>query len=314
MSALRLRERLASSRFFQGEKATAGPILLNQRRVFILPNRRGWGLALVLLIQLLAATNYSNNLAFVLSFLMVSIALLGILYGFRNLAGLEVGAVRGDPVFSGEAAAFEICLSNSGRFPRIAVCIETADDEHRMTDVLPFTNAGVRLHVPAKHRGWQQLPTVTLSSTFPLGLFRTWSPLNLSARVLVYPRPAQPGMPFPEQPGRAGALRTDADDFRGFQSYQPGDPLRRIHWKGVAKGQGVHVKEYEDGRNSELLLDFVRTPGPTEARLSQLCRWILEAEQSGLSYGLRLPHLAIASSMGPAHRRRCLEALALFPS
>lgn len=314
MAALRLRERLSWSRFFRGEKAVEGPILLDQRRVFILPNRRGWGMALVLVIQLLAATNYSNNLAFFLSFLMVSIALLGILYGFRNLAGMQVGAGRSEPVFAGERAAFELYLDNPGRFPRIAVRIDIAGGIPMAVDVLPLTNTRVRLEVATEHRGWLQLPTVTLSSTFPLGLFRTWSPVNLSTRTLVYPRPASPGMPFPEHPGTSGVLRTDADDFRGFQSYQPGDPLRRIHWKGVAKGQGVHVKEYEDGRNSELLLDFALTPGPPEARLSQLCRWILDAEQSGVSYGLRLPHLIIPSAIGITHQRRCLEALALFPS
>lgn len=66
--------------------------------------------------------------------------------------------------------------------------------------------------------------------------------------------------------------------------------------------------------NSELLLDFALTPGQPEARLSQLCRWILDAEQSGVSYGLRLPHLIIPTAIGITHQRRCLEALALFPS
>ena len=37
----------------------------------------------------------------------------------------------------------------------------------------------------------------------------------------------------------------------------------------------------------------------------------LMADQQGLSYGLRLPALAVAPSSGEAHRRACLEALAL---
>lgn len=310
----RLRERLAQSRFFRGEEAVDGPIRLNQRRVFILPNRRGWGLALLLLIQLLTATNYSNNLAFILSFLLISIALLGILYGFRNLAGLELSAGRSDPVFAGDVASFELYLNNPGRIPRVSLEVESVGGPHFMTDVPPLTNARLSLEVPAQRRGWLVLPTITLSSTFPLGLFRTWSPNNLRSRTLIYPRPAKQGKPFPEQPDRIGMLRTEADDFRGFQSYQPGDPLRRVHWKGIAKGQGVHVKEYEDGRSGELALDFASTPGPAEVRLSQLCRWILEAEQLGLRYRLRLPELDIPAGSGPAHRRRCLEALALFPS
>lgn len=309
-----LRQLLAETRFYRGENPREGPILLSQRRIFILPNRRGWGFAGVLLIQLLVATNYSNNLAFILSFLMVSIALLAILHGYRNLAGVELSAARSEPVFAGNAAPFEVYLSNPSRFPRIGIRIETEPAPPASAYVPPQTNTRIRLAVPALTRGWLRLPTVTVSSTFPLGLFRSWSPNNLKVHTLVYPKPAPEGRPFPQHPGTAGARIRDADDFRGFQAYQPGDPLRRIHWKGFAKGQGVHVKEYEDGSDGALILDFSLTAGSVEARLSQLCRWVLDAEQAGLRYAMRLPHLDVPSGLGIGHRNRCLEALALFPS
>ena len=130
-------------------------------------------------------------------------------------------------------------------------------------------------------------------------------------RALVYPEPARPGLSFLTG-GRS--LQSGDDEFLGFQSYQPGDSLRRIHWKGIAKGQGVHVKEYQgvDGQ-AELWLDWAHTPGPdAESRLSQLCRWMLDAEQASLCYGLRLPGTEIAPAHGERHLRRCLETLALF--
>ena len=49
----------------------------------------------------------------------------------------------------------------------------------------------------------------------------------------------------------------------------------------------------------------------TEARLSRLCAWVLAADRLGIEYGLRLPAMEIPPSSGPAHRRHCLEALAL---
>jgi len=48
-----------------------------------------------------------------------------------------------------------------------------------------------------------------------------------------------------------------------------------------------------------------------EARLSQLCRWLLDAEARGGRYALRLPTLRIDADRGPAHLARCLRALAL---
>ena len=56
---------------------------------------------------------------------------------------------------------------------------------------------------------------------------------------------------------------------------------------------------------------FERRKRDTEARLSQLTRWVLEAEGKHLSYGLRLPGTRIAPSRGATHQHACLKALAL---
>ena len=81
----------------------------------------------------------------------------------------------------------------------------------------------------------------------------------------------------------------------------------------MAKGQGVHVKEYRGEENSLIYLDWQQTPGfDVETRLSQLCRWVLDAEKTGSTYGMRLPGVDIKPASGLAHMRLCLESLALF--
>jgi uncharacterized protein (DUF58 family) len=54
--------------------------------------------------------------------------------------------------------------------------------------------------------------------------------------------------------------------------------------------------------------------GGVEARISQLTRWVLEADRGGTPFGLQLPALELAPATGPAHRERCLRALALLPT
>ena len=49
-----------------------------------------------------------------------------------------------------------------------------------------------------------------------------------------------------------------------------------------------------------------------EARLSQLARWVVDAEAHGERYGLTLPGMQLGPDRGPEHRHRCLAALALF--
>ncbi len=108
--------------------------------------------------------------------------------------------------------------------------------------------------------------------------------------------------------------RKGNDDFNGIRTYQTGDPMRQIHWKAYAKGQGLLSKQYaSEAGGTEMWLDYDSTPGSSiEERLGRLCRWIIDAEQAGLSYGLQLPGRKIALDAGPDHFAACLEALALF--
>ena len=53
-------------------------------------------------------------------------------------------------------------------------------------------------------------------------------------------------------------------------------------------------------------------PLDQESRLSQLARWVVDAEAHGERYGLVLPGLRLAPDRGPEHRHRCLAALAVF--
>jgi uncharacterized protein (DUF58 family) len=89
--------------------------------------------------------------------------------------------------------------------------------------------------------------------------------------------------------------------------------VRHVHWKAVAREQGLHTKQFAGETAQELWLAWELLPGlAPEEKLSHLCRWVLEADSGGLAYGLRLPARTIPPGSGPAQRSQCLEALALF--
>ena len=73
------------------------------------------------------------------------------------------------------------------------------------------------------------------------------------------------------------------------------------------------MREFYKPADAEVELDYEALPGlDAERRLEQLCRWVLDADKAEVDYSLTLPGLAINRGRGPAHRRRCLEALARF--
>ncbi|MGZ8199771.1 MAG: DUF58 domain-containing protein, partial [Methylosarcina sp.] len=135
-------------------------------------------------------------------------------------------------------------------------------------------------------------------------------------KALVYPKPSKLHMPFPETASahaQEGSGRKGDDDFYGFREYHAGDSRKRIHWKAFAKGQGLFSKHYAGESPVQVWLNYEDAPGQNvEERLSQLCRWVIDADEAGIAYGFSLPGLRLASDCGERHRQKCLEALALF--
>ena len=116
-----------------------------------------------------------------------------------------------------------------------------------------------------------------------------------------------------------GAGHAGDDNFAGIRSYQPGDPMRHLAWRQIARvdpafGGQLVTKHFEGGANEELVLDFDAMPAhmDLELRLSRMTRWVLDAEQRGLPYGFCMGAYQFAASSGDAHRAACLCALALY--
>ena len=99
-------------------KIDSGTVTLNQRRIFILPTRQGFGFAVLLLVMLLGDVNYNLSLGYVLTFLLGTTAMMTMLHAFRNMAQLEIRAGRVDAVFAGEMAQFVFHFHNTSTLPR----------------------------------------------------------------------------------------------------------------------------------------------------------------------------------------------------
>ncbi|MDD5411226.1 MAG: DUF58 domain-containing protein, partial [Methylobacter sp.] len=214
-------------------------------------------------------------------------------------------------------AAFAVTVTNPGTQPRMA--LSAILEAEQIFSLAADESKTLTLYGVTRKRGWQRIGTVTLASCVQLGVFRAWSPLRFDSKVLVYPKPSAFSLPFPvsegQHPsGQRHTVRSGRDDFEGIRCYQAGDPLRQIHWKAYAKGQGLFSKQYAtDVDSTELWLDYEKTPGANiEERLSQLCRWVIDAENAGLRYGLLIPGRKIAPDGGIRHYATCLEALTLF--
>jgi uncharacterized protein (DUF58 family) len=298
-------------------------VVLGQRRIYIVPTRAGLGFGALLLVLLIGSVNYNLGLGYGLTFLAAGCAVADMLATWRNLAGLSLRAGRAPDVFAGEDAPFELLVLNRTRLERYAVWIdfEQAPAPRHPVDVEPDGSAALSLAAPTRRRGWLAAPRVRVSTRFPLGLFNAWSWWQPDSRALVYPYPEQDAPPLPAsgRPSPDGTGAAGSEDFAGVRTYQPGDPLRHLAWRQIARldpslGGHLLTRQFEGGAVDELLLDFDALPPQLdlELRLSRMTRWVLEAEQRALPYAFRMGRLEFDAALGAAHQAACLRALALL--
>lgn len=302
---------------FRPRGAETGAIVLVQRRVFILPTRQGMGFAAVLMLMLIGSVNYNLSLGHVLTFLLGAMGINTILHTFRNLAKLRLSAGRVQPVFVGDTAHFTIYIDNVGATDRYSIGL-TRDKKHAVfTDVPARQAVFLGIGVPAPRRGLLRPGRLTLFTRYPLGLYHAWAYFEPAMQCVVYPRPAPPGLPLPlalSGVGQGAEYGQGQEDFFGLRPYHSGDSPRHIAWKAAARGQGLLTKQFSGRADSELWLSWELLPEhmEVEEKLSRLTRWVLDADASGIAFGLRLPGKTIAVAHGNDQRDRCLEALALF--
>ena len=295
------------------------PIVLTQRRIFIIPTRSGLLFGIVLLVMLIGAINYNLSLGHALVFLLASLGMVAMVHTFRNLVSLRLMPGRSDPVFVGETAYFQMHLENTHRQARRALALSFGKHEKASIDIPGNAQAMLAIPNPATKRGRLDPGRITVSTEYPLGLFHAWSYPFPRLSCLVYPKPIETPLPRLVSISLSGQHHGDngQEDFTGLRLRQPNDSPRHIAWKAVARdieNRPLLIKQFDGGAAEELWLDeaLITIDNALEIRLSILTGWVLAAERLHVSYGLRLPGKQIKPAQGRAHRDVCLEILALY--
>ncbi len=311
----------------QGSISPEQGLHTRRQRIYIFPTKPGFVFIGMLFVMLLGAVNYNNSMAYILTFLLASLFMVCMLHTYRNLRGLIISGPHTQSVHAGEPVCFPLLINNRTSLKRIALSIQPYAKKkknrlkfhHETLTVNIQANQLQREHliIHSKHRGYLIPGRLRLSSNFPLGLFHAWSYLDLEQTCLIYPKPeGDRQLPFFSQHDsdqQTGTLAGN-DDFIGFRQYHPGDPVRSIDWKTLAKEQELQIKRFSGHGANKLRIHWDQCSHlhDVEQRLSQLCLWIIEADKQGLHYSLDIPGTHIDMDYSEKHRIQCLRTLAKY--
>ncbi len=125
--------------------------------------------------------------------------------------------------------------------------------EHPLPALPPGDAGEVRIAFTPRRRGRLEFTGVTIARPDPFGLVNALRTLPLPQSLLILPRRysiPDIGLPGSRKYQRGGVALAqsvgDSEEFVALRDYRPGDPLRRIHWKSLARAGKPVVKEYQD--------------------------------------------------------------------
>jgi uncharacterized protein (DUF58 family) len=301
---------------------SASPEVKIKKHSGLFPTRSGLILLLALGAMLVGATNYSNNMAYIFCFLLISLILVSVMYTRNNLNGLEMKSIQPQPAFAGGTVRFHINLFNVSPKKKIAIYLalplcKGSRDFFGPFNLDPNSVEPIELEVSAPKRGLYTLSHINLITVYPLGLFSRWKKQIADKEYLIYPKPyGTRDWPAPSTMWREkaeGFHVSGGDDFTGLRPYREGESQHHIDWKAFARGRPLSVKEFSGGGAFQMWFDWnILTGLEYEDRLSQLTRWVLEADQLGREFGLKLPKKTIKPDFNTQHTLKCLKELAIF--
>jgi len=292
----------------------------SETRVWVWPNSRTLGLAAVLVAMCYAGASQSNGAAYLLCFIITSLAIVSLVHAWTNLHGLDASVESIPPVFAGDDVAAPVVLTarKGGSHFGVQVSVSEGAPSAPEGAVLPESPTRLEVRFPSPGRGHYRVIPLRITSDYPLGFFTARRHIKVAHEFYVYPAP-HGDLPFPlaiaptRQP-RDG-VRHEGDDFGGTRLWRTGESQRHIDWKAAARNPVLLTKQWTGETDEILHLDWASLPGlDTETRLRQLARWVVAAERGFETYELRLPGKIVRASRGDHHFHACLRALAAFES
>lgn len=294
------------------------PVTVKHERIYILPTKRGLAFLCVLAIMLIAAINYGLNLGYALCFILVGLFFSCLLATYQNLVQLQFNAITATDSFEGSALNYKVTIADRYKRTRSSITLSAAGATDEI-DVKASNTSSAILTIKDPVRGIHSLGRITISSDYPLGLWRGWGYIHAPTSAYVYPKPEKPCVEFASIPSESDKTKRRSigeQEYSGLKSYETTDSPARIAWKRVATGTGWYSKQFSaQGVQSKVAIRWSDTPAnqSVEQRLSRMCAWVVRAKDENTAFSFELPTFdAHQPDRGHDYSRSCLRALAAF--
>lgn len=242
----------------------------------------------------LEAYMHDFNLVYITLFFVFSLAFSAGPIGILNLGHLEASYVRSGRLFAHQEGKISMQVDNHSSTTSWSITLHHEKTSVQLEQLKGGTSTTLQLPVTPKKRGTFIHKDSYLESKYPLSTVRLVMKIHESYEGIVYPEPK--GLSLKSFLAQEETYCGEEKEFDGLRAYDGTQKLSHIHWASVAKGD-ISVKVFsKETQTPKLIFNFYSAAADDEARLSQLCLWVLECEKQKLPFTIQMPNKLLNST------------------
>lgn len=209
---------------------------------------------------LIVATLLNIGQLYLMAGMLAAIPLVCWWVGRNQRGGVRARRSHTASAVEGEAVTVTLSVENLDRWPKPHLVVADRlppglTREEGLASPLSLEGSGtaeVIYALRAQKRGCYTLGPLEVTAADPLGIFQFRAETPVDSTLIIYPSPVPiplpflpGGNPYGASPLHSAEMRGEGSEFYGIREYQPGDPLRRVHWRSSARTGRLTVVEYE---------------------------------------------------------------------
>ena len=250
-------------------------------------------------------TNVQAGWVLVIAALLLGILVAGIALPLGSVRGIEVARHAPRRASAGHKVPVTLSVTNTAQRTRglFRVNDDFCGPGWAVVDLV--SPGQTRNYLGAREgvrRGVYTHGTVTLETGAPFNVLRVRKTAVVESPIVIYPKTYE--VPSHTLRGPSGWHAPAAvGDVSSVRDYKPGDPLRHIHWRSVARRGKLMVREFDRERHADttVVADLPTDPDVGDAIASVACSLAIGALRGG--------EVALVSARGGAERARTTERI-----
>lgn len=294
--------------------------MVRENSIYIMPTGRGMLFLCGMLVMILTAATYNNNLIFILAFFMTSLFIVSMLQTHFNLKSVRLRFVSADDAFAGEKLTLLLQLFQKRKGHKYALRIRSYNSKWKTLEIArgrltpTETSKPVRLALVAWKRGVHPVPELIVETYFPLGLFRAWKVFRPEGKLVVYPSPQGQRelevKSFALGEDELGLRTSPEGDFGELKTYRDGESYHQIAWKHYARTGVLYSKVHWGEDHKFYHIPWEPRGTDFESYLRQMSRWVQVAVEENAAFDMELPGQIVDAGSGRDQGKTCWRLLA----